>query len=466
MPHQVQVFLAVLVLVATAAACGSDDRPEGADPAPSPGTGVPVRGTERLSWDQAAPSYQRLLQYTFNAYVDGTRTTLSGVDCLDSSGTAGFSCSARLPQMSNGAHVLELAAIVDSLESSRSSPLAVTVIQGRLVVDGTNAVGSESRARAASVCVAQSACFTVTREITSAAPLSSPAATPDGRLFFVEDGRHVRVLDQGVPSGPAFSLAGDSRLIAVLVDPSFDRTRFVRLAWIEQTRQGRALVVTRLRESNNRLGEPAVIVPGILLAGNGDPRVAQDDQGRIYVAIPGDTDARRSEVYASSLLRFAASGLTWSEGLGTPVFARGYDRPRALTFDPRTSRLWLAGSDSGYEDGLTSIVLGTDSAGAADRPRALASRIGILPAAKTIVGLAPIGNEAEGDFIALDDAGNLSMAGAGRAGLTLQDRLPFEGGAALSLDAGLGGKMFVTARSADGNGQSFSIFRLERRIER
>jgi hypothetical protein len=255
-------------------------------------------------------------------------------------------------------------------------------------------------------------------------------------------------------------------LIAVLVDPSFDRTRFVRLAWIEQTRQGRALVVTRLRESNNRLGEPAVIVPGILLAGNGDPRVAQDDQGRIYVAIPGDTDARRPEAYAASLLRFAASGLTWSEGLGTPVFARGYDRPRALTFDARTSRLWLAGSDSGYEDGLTSIVLLTNSAGAADRPRALASRIGILPAAKTIVGLAPIGNEAEGDFIALDDAGNLTMARAGRSGLTLQGRLPFEGGAALSLDAGLGGKMFVTARSADGNGQSFSIFRLERRIER
>jgi hypothetical protein len=460
--HTTRVFRAAILLLASAVACGNDngEGPAATDPSLSPGTAVTIRGTERLFWDQTAASYPALLQYSFALYVDGSRVMLAGVECIDSAGSSGYPCSAALPQMANGIHILSLAAIADGLESGRSSPVTVDVSQGRLVIEATKAADRSSLTRRASLCVAQAACFAITRHVTSGVPLSSPAPTPDGRLFFVEDGRHVRVLDRGVLLDPAFSLAHErARLVAILVDPAFDRTRFVRLAWIEETREGPSLVIARLRESNNRLGEPVVIVPPMVLAAGRDPRVTQDDQGRIYVAMPGDGTATRSggDLYAAALVRFGSNGLTWSEGLGGPVVARGYERPRALTFDRRTQQLWLAGVDRDRGDSLISI-------GVADRP---ADRSGVFvrnivpPSSEAIVSLAPIGNGPVPDFLALDASGTLLSASAEASALRMHGRVPFESGEPLSIDAGVRGEVFVTARSTADFVPSYGIFLLE-----
>ena len=460
---RVQPFLAALLLLA-AVACGDNggNQPDTPTPAPSPGTGVPVRGTERLAWDQAAASFSEVLQYGFAVYVDGARTTLSGVECVNSAGGSGYPCSVRLPQMSNGSHVLELTSLIDGRESARSAPLTVNVNQGRLVVGAVEAAGSVSDARAASLCVTQGACFSVTRLTSSASPLSSPAATPDGRLLFVDDERHVRVLANGtVEREPAFTTDEGARLVAVLVDPGFDRTRLVRLAWIEPTRGGSSLVVARLREFDNRLGEPAVIVPAMPLTGGGDPRVTQDDQGRIYVAMPGGGATRSgSDAYAASLVRFGPNGSTWSDGLGSPIVARGHERPRALLFDARTRSLWLAGADQGRGDTLISIAAAGAGAMTSERSDVQAMNVVTMPSAEAIVSLAPAGSGPV-DFLVVDASGRLVSATASSAGLIAHGRVPFDSWEALSLEAGLRGDVFVTARSSEGVVPSFSIFRIE-----
>src|SRR5688572_23061538 len=117
-----------LLSLAVAAGCG-DSRP----PTPSPpgtGTGETITGRERVGWDQQAASSAELGTFRYAMYVDGTRSELSEVTCAQTAAAAGFSCSARLPVMTNGVHSLELAAFYDSggiVESGKSPSLRVTV---------------------------------------------------------------------------------------------------------------------------------------------------------------------------------------------------------------------------------------------------------------------------------------------------------------------------------------------------
>src|SRR5688572_26971675 len=146
---------------------------------------APLRGTERLAWDQVAPSYLQLREYGFFIYVDGAGSAMPGVECLDSLSAAGFLCSSALPPMSNGRHTIQVAAVVNGAESERSPAIAVTVDQGRLVGAQTSDRSAEGRLAHSAprqICVTASTCFSIQREVTRPHPVSSPAALPDGRL--------------------------------------------------------------------------------------------------------------------------------------------------------------------------------------------------------------------------------------------------------------------------------------------
>jgi hypothetical protein len=461
-------FLVTFSIILATAACGGGndsggDEPAAPPPPSAPGTGVAVRGTERLAWEQTAPSYQQLLGYGFSIYVDGSATRMTGVQCGETVTAEGFRCSGPLPAMTNGTHVLQISAIVGGAESARSQPLTVTMTQGRMVINAVGGTGQHAAAGGSHCLETAAVCLAQRHEITRPLPVSSPAATPDGRLLFVEDGRTVRVLANGVVSDePALATAGaGARIVALLIDPEFERTRFVRVAWTdEHPGRGRVLTVARLRDVNNRLGEMAVIVPEIPVSGEGSPHVVQDSEGRIYITMPaaGDT-GRASDPYAGQVLTFTAEGRSATDG-PTPIVTRGYDRPGALAVDARTRRLWVSGSAKDIGERLMSIPL--DDTRAEGQMSASSSAPGSSSTA--IVGLAPLGPARTGEapaFLALDADGTLTVVRADPQAFVSQGAVTLDTGRLLSLEAGVGGPVFVTAVSAGDSGPAFSIYRLE-----
>jgi hypothetical protein len=374
--------------------------------------------------------------------------------------------------MSNGVHTLELTATIDGSESRKSSPLLVTMSGGRIIVDGDlGSPTSDSRvSERASVCSESMAtCFDLHRQITRPVPLSSPALLPDGRLLFVEDGRYLRTLVDGVllanPALSGFDIG--VRVAAVLVDRDFERTRSVRIVIVRNAANGRVVGVTRLRESDNRLGDAHALVPDIPLPSAGEPQTAQDNQGRLYIAVPGDRTARRQDAYAGEIVRFSAEGLSWSADLGPPIFARGYVEPRGLAFDAGNLRLWLAGLDQAGNAALRTIGLGETSQPLGTQSERLQwQSYETSTKDAPLVGLAvlPGGDPARNELLMVAPTGGL-MVGRFEAGGLVLERLAIEGQRVLRIDPAGPESVFLTT-STNGSTESFTIYRLERRATR
>ena len=111
-----------LVLLALAA-CG------GHSATPAVDTQVLTR-SERFAWDQLADNRSELSNLHYAVYVDGTRTPAVDVVCGTTRSSAGFPCTCKLPQMSSGPHILQVAAFItdagDVKESTRSAAVKVT----------------------------------------------------------------------------------------------------------------------------------------------------------------------------------------------------------------------------------------------------------------------------------------------------------------------------------------------------
>ena len=125
------------------AACADPDNSTPTTPPVPPGSGaIQVNGTERLGWEQAAPSVDALRTYGYFAYVDDVPGELAGATCASTAGANGFACSARLPPMTPGTHTIHLTAYVDQggrFESAKSGPLQVrlvTIVTSAAATDG------------------------------------------------------------------------------------------------------------------------------------------------------------------------------------------------------------------------------------------------------------------------------------------------------------------------------------------
>ena len=115
-------------IAALALACGGKSQP--APPATSPAPGQTVTANNRLGWDQAAADAVELAAIRYAVYVDGVRSELTDVSCATTTASNGkYECSARLPSMMPGPHLLELTAFVvvdgNVMESPKSSGIQV-----------------------------------------------------------------------------------------------------------------------------------------------------------------------------------------------------------------------------------------------------------------------------------------------------------------------------------------------------
>ena len=195
------------------------------------------------------------------------------------------------------------------------------------------------------VCWTSAECVSVSTVARADAPVSSLVAADDGRVFFVEGGRRVRVITAvGLADEPVLIEGNPSiSLNELALDPTFNETGFIWLSELATSADGRReFGIARYRVVQNRAGERAVIIPSIPLPETGSALFSIDASRNIYVSVPGSREIS-SEVYAGTVLRFLSDG-TVPRG-DSPVLAAGYPAPTGIVADPSRLGLWLAGVD-------------------------------------------------------------------------------------------------------------------------
>src|SRR5439155_2222718 len=221
---------------------------------------------DRLGWDQSAADAAELGTFHYAIYVDGTRSVLPDVSCATVATGGTFACSTRLPAMSPGRHLLELAAFVtvdgSVLESPKSKGLQVRFVG---VVTPAPIQGAASPFGPAAAAVSRAAGDTQSSFVAEGLEqVSDLAFTPDGRLFIADRTGRVRVMRGGAllpqpalevrlePGGigdAAGTPDGAGAVLALAVDPQFDRTHFVYvLSTARSRRRTLAFVLARYRE--------------------------------------------------------------------------------------------------------------------------------------------------------------------------------------------------------------------------
>jgi glucose/arabinose dehydrogenase len=340
----------IVCLTALIAGCGG----KGSGPSP-PGSGESerIRGNERLGWDQPAVDAAELSTFSYAIYVDGARSVLSDVSCGSTAAAAGFPCSARMPSLSGGTHVLEIAAfIVDNgapLESPRSAPLRVTVAAGI-----TAPISSSVSAGPNDAPMSNGARLDVEWLVDGFDHPVALAFAPDGRVMVAERrGRVLAVREGQIDPRPVHLPAADSPddpggVLGLVLDPNFEQNRFAYLLMATGSRNGTTFRLERFRDVGNRFGERVVLldrVPASPAQASGALGFGPD--GKLYAALDDGGDPARVQQlssYNGKILRLNADGTTPRDQASmTPVYSIGQPAPRGFDWQPTTGALWAAG---------------------------------------------------------------------------------------------------------------------------
>ena len=482
----------VLALSLLALSCG------GSSPAPPDGTvpagTVPVRGSERLAWDQAGD----VSDLRFLAYVDGQPVSLDSATCDAAQlGPQGSPCVSPLPPLTVGVHTIALSAVsrVSGLESARSAAITVQKLAG-LTASGVGSLSADDRG-------AEAAARTIPDTLTAADGLTfgvqvlasgveAPAQialAPDGRLFVAGMTGRVWILDrvEGVASPAPRTTHQDQAELTLALDanamldpppagplglalhPDFARNRLVYVAYAARDRRDQArLLVVRLREAGDTLGEPAVLFDEPLAAVSADgPRLAFGPDRLLYVALPEAVELPPQASAGASggaILRFGDDGRLADR---SAVFAYGLERPVAFGWDPDTGALWgvladgegratMRAIDAGEEFGLAGCRgTATERCAGATTRGALPLEVGrsLTPGGLVFYrhGTATKAPRALSAFVALPENASLwrvTPGDASRTEILLSDSL----GRIADIVSGGRGAVFIATRNRDGRG--------------
>ncbi len=192
------------------------------------------------------------------------------------------------------------------------------------------------------------------------------AFLPDGRVFVAERAGSVRVLRDGhLLPDPALSppplASGQDQLLALAIDPQFDRTHNVYAILTASSRTGGpAFALVRFREAANTLADRVVLLDDIPASPDspsaslrfgvdGKLFVAFDDAGSHTLA--GDLASPNGKI-----LRLNPDGTTPGDQEGaTPLYSYPYWSPRGLDWQAASRMLWIA-DRNGIASGVLSAV--------------------------------------------------------------------------------------------------------------
>jgi aldose sugar dehydrogenase len=386
--------LAVLgALLAATCSSSSPQPPAAPSPAASP---IPITGSERIFWDQAADSASQLAGLRYVGYVDDAPTVLTDAACGDASPPGIFACVASLPPMSVGAHRLELAAEETGglqRQSARSAALSVNLIAAK---------PSTAAPRVSRVGTTYDGIQLVVETLASA--LTAPSAlgaTPDGRIFIAERSGRILVWKGGqILRAPALELGdvaqtGDLGLIGMAVHPDFSANGLVFLAYTARDSEGGFVNrIVRVRDVGNIFGQAAVILEDrVRVAPPHPPRIRFGPDRILYVAFPA-SDRQTAESFATyegKILRINEDGTTPRDNQpSTPIISSGV-AVGGFDWQPGSGRLWLAGRNEQGADYLQAFSAGIASGTIFDSP--------IDPSGAAFYGQSQIGGFANNLFI-------------------------------------------------------------------
>lgn len=279
----------------------------------------------------------------------------------------------------------------------------------------------------------------------------TPAA--DGRLFFIEDGRHIRIaaVRDGAVLPPALSAAAGVRFTGLALAADFERSGHIFVAAARQHPDGtRELTIVRYRAVHGQLGEGTAVVGGLRLWSDRDAPFTVDHRGRIYVAMPGDGRAYR-DPYAGYVLWFDGDGRVPTEARGgSPILAHGFASPVAVEADG--GDLWLVGADADWRRSIARVTAHIQTGGEWPRvPTAVSvsSATGEMAAARAFDAGAAGG---AGRAYVIDTEGRLQPLQTSGFG-PLRALEPFQQTTAdvpVAVAAGRSGELFVAVRQPDG----------------
>ena len=343
------VYSVVAPFVVSQALC-----PERPPSTPAGGSEVEVDGSERIAWDQVAVSPSELQTFMYVMYVDGAPQDLEDASCAGAPGASTYECSAPLPAMTVGRHVLTLTTrrSTTTIESEPSEPLRVIVTAPRLTA--AIPLGSVAQphvnGRMAPACTSASdACYSVEELADGMRQPAALAAAPNGPVFFTEQASTVRMLVNGrLEPDPALGPADPGRRIADLaLHPDFLENGYVYVAWaLSIPNRERQAQVVRYRELDSRLGQPMTVVADVPLPCSGEPRIQFGPDRELYLAVPrADVPSCDSgSPYDGLVLRFNDDGtVPRTSRLASPIFSMGHPAPTAMAWDEAASQLWIAG---------------------------------------------------------------------------------------------------------------------------
>jgi glucose/arabinose dehydrogenase len=357
------MFRAHLILCCAAvAACtvGCGEAPPAPPVVEAPGSAETVVGTERLGWSQPAADAVELAAIGYAIYVDGIRSELIGATCEGGASGGAFPCSARLPALSSGSHVLQLASFVNDggvLESPRSATLRVTVVAATMTRTTSRTAGArEIEWSASTVTTSDRVKMRVELIATAIDQPTDAAVAPDGRLFIAERPGRIRIVhDRQRALNSTISLWESTEhreLLAVALDPHFNRTGHVFVIYTTPSPSGATMfVLARFRAVSDTLADHAVLLDAI--PARPMPRAALrfGPDGKLYAAFDDGAEARNVGDLASlnaKVLRLNADGTTPDDQTGgTPVYSYGAPEPAGIDWDPRSGLMWVAGAGTG-----------------------------------------------------------------------------------------------------------------------
>lgn len=354
---------AAFVLAATA--CGRSKPPA---PAPGSGGGVDtITGLERIGWDQPAPDAAELGTFRYAIYVDGVRSEIADVTCASIAAAGTFPCSGRLPPISNGSHVLELAAFVTTggtvVEGARSAPLSVTVAAA-----GAGAIAPLISGDV--VTTADGVRLRVELVADNLATPSSMAIAATGRIFVGSDAGVMHII---APDGTTSAAATDGgAILGITLSPTYDRDQLVYVTQHVRGNGQSSFRTSRYRELRGQLGERMVVLengpassgPAAALRFGPDAKLyaAFDDGGSAAAA------ARMSE-WSGKLLRMEPDGRTPADQpSASPVLWHSLTSPRGFDWTPEGSMLWIADASADRSERLRVVTM------TGERPRRLGQR--------------------------------------------------------------------------------------------
>jgi glucose/arabinose dehydrogenase len=342
------------LVVLCAAACDNTPDPPDMNPAPI----EDVTGTERIGWMQSASDAVELSTFAYAIYVDGVRAELAGVACQRTAASPDFECSAPLPELSPGAHTLELATfVVDGqvLESARSAPIQVNRTSAvAALAPPVAGPGSSTQTPPASGSGTPPLITPDGQRLrleTIAEGLARPtdlAFLPDGRVLVAEERGSVRVVtpDGRMLPAPALTI-GPGSTETRLLSLAADARGIVYAIHARRTRSGRsAFTLASFRERSNVLSGEIVLLDDIPTSEPAAASVRIGPDGKLFVAFDDGGNARLAGDFGSlngKVLRLNPDGTTPGDQAGfSPVYAAGLRSPRGLDWRPASALLWIA----------------------------------------------------------------------------------------------------------------------------